>query len=44
MANIRHAEASVENTQSGKMADISISMCDNENLHKASCAQDQQQY
>ena len=28
-ANISYAEARVENTQSGKMAHISISMCDN---------------
>ena len=28
-ANVRHAEAQVENTHSGKMAHISICMCDN---------------
>ena len=31
-AKICHAEARVENTHSGKMAHIAISMCDNQNL------------
>ena len=31
-ANIGHAEALCEHTHSGKMAHISINMCDNQNL------------
>ena len=31
-ANIGHAEARAENTHSGKLAHISINMCDNQNL------------
>ena len=32
LANIGHAEARVENTHSRKIACISVSMCDNQNL------------
>ena len=32
MANIRHAEAQIENTHSGKITNIFINMCDNQNL------------